>query len=200
MNLSRYVENSPTNATDPTGLESWWDPITQYGSDYWHYLTNPSDMDDDLVVANNVAYGMVGVGVGGLAGVGAGAVVGVVGVAAGSGATATTIAGGLAGGLVGSKVGGAIGGIGGDIGGTIGSVGGGLAGGYGGANAAAGVGRLNSSLDDMFDTDFGDFTPTPYDNPGKPAPWYVDAPATVGGDGASLPPQWPGTLGPPPLN
>jgi hypothetical protein len=92
------------------------------------FLSN-YQLDGDLKIANNVAYGMIGTGVGGLAGIGAGAAIGVVGWAVGAGGLATNIAGGLVGGMVGSKVGGAIGGIAGELGQGIGSFFGGLTGG-----------------------------------------------------------------------
>jgi hypothetical protein len=110
-----------------------------FGSMYWHYLTNPSEMDGWVYYANNVAYGMIGIGMGGLAGIGAGIGIGAVGAWAGSGATATSIAAGLIGGMVGGKVGGAIGGVAGNLGGWIGGVGGGIIGGWGAADAASGM-------------------------------------------------------------
>ncbi|HVC96161.1 MAG TPA: RHS repeat-associated core domain-containing protein, partial [Pirellulales bacterium] len=53
-NVSRYVGNGATNSVDPSGLTST----------YWYYLTHPFEMDADLQLANAVAYGMIGVGVG----------------------------------------------------------------------------------------------------------------------------------------
>ncbi len=64
-NEGRYLGNDVTGSTDPSGLYGFW-------GDYWHYLWHPSQMDGDLQVANGIAYGMIGTGVGGLAGVGAG--------------------------------------------------------------------------------------------------------------------------------
>ena len=115
--------------SDPGWLSYWWQSYKTY--------VNPTYNNGDWMdYGKQVGWGMVGVGAGGLAGVGAGAVVGAAGAALGSGAAATTLAGGLAGGLVGGEVGGAIGGIGGNVGQTIGSIGGGLLGGMGGANLA----------------------------------------------------------------
>jgi len=105
---------------------------------YGYYFTHPSEMDPALRVCNNVAYGMIGTGVGGLAGLGSGALVGLVGTAVGSGTTATAFAGLLGGGFVGGKVGGAIGSIGGEWGETIGSIGGGFAGSWLAWGAAGG--------------------------------------------------------------
>ncbi len=108
-----------------------------FGSMYWHYLTNPSEMDGWVYYANNVAYGMIGIGMGGLAGLGIGAGVGAVGAWAGSSAFAANLAGNLAGGLVGGRVGGAIGGVAGNLGGWIGGIGGGFAGGIAGGYGAS---------------------------------------------------------------
>ncbi len=102
-NLNRYCGNSPTNYTDPSGLFGMSD-VANFGSGYLHYLTHPNQMDNDLVVLNDVAYGMVAVGAGGLAGVGAGAALGVVGSVSGASASATATAGGLGGSLVASHV------------------------------------------------------------------------------------------------
>jgi RHS repeat-associated protein len=68
-NIQRYVGNDPVNFKDPTGHEGFW-------SDYWHFLTNPSDMDDDLETAFYVSVGVAGVAgaaAGGLAVAGYGA-------------------------------------------------------------------------------------------------------------------------------
>jgi RHS repeat-associated protein len=46
-NLYRYVGNGATNVTDPSGLD--------FASDYWYYLTNPSQMDTDLQKAQKAA-------------------------------------------------------------------------------------------------------------------------------------------------
>jgi RHS repeat-associated protein len=128
-NLYEYVGNAPTMFTDPTGL--FW-------GDYWYYLTHPWEMDGDLQVANGVAYGMIGMGTGGLAGIGAGAAAGAGVVAIDGSSGAAGIAGGLAGGVVGRAVGEAVGGFGGgDLGANIGGIGGGLIGGIGGGAAAA---------------------------------------------------------------
>ena len=48
--LYRYAGNDASNAVDPTGLS-----FSQSVSDYWHYLTNPGDMDPDLQSAHNAA-------------------------------------------------------------------------------------------------------------------------------------------------
>ncbi len=46
-NLYRYAGNGPGNATDPTGLDFW--------PDYWFYLTQPAQMDNDLLQAQQIA-------------------------------------------------------------------------------------------------------------------------------------------------
>lgn len=58
-NLYRYVGNAPGDGVDPGGLRFW--------SDYWHYLTHPWDMDDDLETGFYVS-GAVGVTAGAAAG------------------------------------------------------------------------------------------------------------------------------------
>jgi RHS repeat-associated protein len=60
-NLGRYVGNNPVNYTDPSGLV--WAEVKQFGSDYWYYLTNPWEMDDDLEAGFYIAGG-IGVGAG----------------------------------------------------------------------------------------------------------------------------------------
>ena len=55
-NLYRYVRNSPTNATDPSGL--WLGMGLPSWTDYKSYLWHPSRMDMDLRVGQGVAAGV----------------------------------------------------------------------------------------------------------------------------------------------
>lgn len=115
-----------------------WFEGADFGDLWWHYLWHPGELDTELWVLNNIAYGMIGTGAGGLAGLGAGALVRAIGWAAGSNATSTAWAGSPAGGPVGGKVGGTIAGTAGWLGESIGSFGGNFAGGWLGWGAAAG--------------------------------------------------------------
>ena len=91
-NLYRYVLNQPTHLTDPSGLSppGFW-------SGYWHYLTNPWEMDKDLEYAFYASAGtaaVAGAGAGGLAYAGYGSVT--IGQAALATSGATASAGGTA--------------------------------------------------------------------------------------------------------
>ena len=77
-------------------------------------------------IADGVAWGMVGTGVGGLAGLGGGAVIQAVLAEAGVGCGASTIIASIFGSEIGGKLGGAVGAVGGDLGETLGSIGGGI--------------------------------------------------------------------------
>jgi len=77
-NLYRYANNGPTDGTDRSGLEL----AMPSGSDYFHFLTNPSTMDTDLRygfygslgvagVSLSLAVGMLALGVGGAEAAGA---------------------------------------------------------------------------------------------------------------------------------
>ncbi len=52
-NTSRYVGYSPTSISDPKGFCRNF--VSQFASDYWHFLWNPSKMDADLRFCSNVA-------------------------------------------------------------------------------------------------------------------------------------------------
>lgn len=79
-NIYQYEFNQATSRTDPSGLGggTFW-------SDYWHYLTHPWDMDDDLETGFYVAAGTAVVAGGAAAGIA---------IAGGGGAAAGGAAGG----------------------------------------------------------------------------------------------------------
>ena len=88
---------------------------------YW--FAHPGEMDPDICVMNNIAYGMVGIGIGGLSGCGCSCLVILIG-----GEECAIIAV-YVGAWEGAGVGYLVGSQGGDLGGCIGEIGGGLAGG-----------------------------------------------------------------------
>ncbi len=57
-NLYRYTGNNATDATDPSGLDSVSGLAMPSWGDYWHFLTNPSEMDTDLQTTQACALGV----------------------------------------------------------------------------------------------------------------------------------------------
>lgn len=135
-------------------------PPTSFASLYWHYLTHSSEMDSDLRIWNTVAYSMIGIGLGGLAGMGAGVGIGYIGAYAGTGPICTFLAGTLTGGMVGREVGGYFGSFGGPVGEVIGSIGGDILGGMVGGRAAVSVwSRMTGVCNKLFAPCFAAGTP-----------------------------------------
>ncbi len=99
-----------------------------YSDNYWDILFGRSRWDSDLRIWNNIAYGMIGTGAGGLGGIFFGTFI------AGSlapliGCESAGIIGGFSGSLTGKFIGGNIGQFGGDLGRQIGEIGGAIFGG-----------------------------------------------------------------------
>jgi len=173
-NTSRYCFNSPTNGTDPSGMDEWGaaepehnlftdfcffffsndqaasDPCQQQSEDpdapgFIAQSPKVGALEKSTTTMGTVTFGAMGAEGGMLVGGGAGAGVGAFGAMAGSNATATEIAGGILGGYLGGKFGALVGGLGGPAGEEIGGFGGGVGGGYAGGAAAGKVVRIVGS-------------------------------------------------------